>query len=131
VDLSGWKVNDLRGYSSPTARHTFASGTVLAPGKAIVVYSGASGVPAGATNAVVASPGPLFLDNGPAGDAVYLQDSAGYVIDSLDFQNTTTVEAVSFNRSPDGASTGSFVPHNTLPSGTNASPGVRANGTAF
>lgn len=132
VDLSGWKVNDKRAFDGlATTRHLFASGTLLAPGKAIVVFSGASAVPSGMTNAVVAAPGPLFLDNGPVGDAVYLQDGSGQLIDVCDFLNTTTVEAVSFNRSPDGAATGSFVLHNTLPSGTNASPGKRANGAAF
>lgn len=65
------------------------------------------------------------------GDVVYLQDSSGQVIDAFDFQSLTTVESVSFNRSPDGSATGSFVLHHTLPSGTNASPGVRASGTAF
>ncbi len=49
---------DARGTRTLT-RHTFASGTTLAPGKAIVVFAGASAIPAGATNAVAASTGSL------------------------------------------------------------------------
>lgn len=134
VDLTNWKINDQRAYlGSATTRHVFAPGTVLAPGKALVVFSGSTALSAGLSNAVT-TPRGLFLDdanNNPANDVVYLQDGSGAIIDSFDYLSLTTVEGVSFNRSPDGSRTGSWVLHNTLPSGTNLSPGVRANGTSF
>jgi hypothetical protein len=103
---------------------------MLAPGKAIVVFSGASAIPAGSTNAVAASSGGLFFNKGSSGgDTAYLQDSTGKVVDSFTYMGTT--EAVSYNRSPDASASGSFVLHTTLPSGLNSSPGERADGTAF
>jgi hypothetical protein len=55
----------LRGRSSPrppvtlsdgnAVRHTFPSGSSLGAGRAIVVFAGASAIPAGLTNAVAAS----------------------------------------------------------------------------
>ncbi|HYO73331.1 MAG TPA: lamin tail domain-containing protein, partial [Archangium sp.] len=50
VDISGWKLWD-----ADLARHTFASGTSIGPGKALVVFASASAIPAGLTNAVAAS----------------------------------------------------------------------------
>ncbi|XXF77379.1 lamin tail domain-containing protein [Myxococcaceae bacterium GXIMD 01537] len=129
VDLSGWQVNDKRAYDKlATTRHTFASGTTLAPGKVLVVFSGASALGTH-PNALAAIPGPLFLDNGPAGDTVYLQDSTGQVIDSYAY--TSTTERFSFNRSPDGSSAGTFVLHPNLPPGYASTPGLRSDNTSF
>ncbi|HYO73104.1 MAG TPA: lamin tail domain-containing protein, partial [Archangium sp.] len=50
ADLSGWTVSDSAG-----VRHTFASGTTLAPGKALAVFGAAAGIPTDVTNAVGAS----------------------------------------------------------------------------
>ncbi len=69
VDLSGWTLSDAAGL-----RHTFASGTSLAAGRALVIYGGASGIPSGIP-AVAASTGSLNLSN--SGDTVTLKNSAG------------------------------------------------------
>ncbi|NBD08083.1 endonuclease [Corallococcus sp. Z5C101001] len=124
VDVSGWTVSD-----STNVRHTFASGTTVAAGKAVVVFGGASGIPAGTVGAVAASTGTLGLSN--SGDTVTVKNSAGTTVDSVVFASSlASTDGVSANRSPDVSATGSFVLHTSLAS-TGSSPGKRANGTAF
>jgi hypothetical protein len=123
VDLSGWTLSD-----SASLRHTFASGTTVAPGKAVVVFGGASGIPSG-TVAVAASTGTLGLSN--SGDTVILKNSAGTTVESIVFAaSLASVDGVSANRSPDGSDTAGFVLHTAVGSG-NSSPGKRANGAAY
>ena len=57
ANLSGWTISDAL-----SVRHTFASGTLLAPGAVLVVFGGAAGIPAGFTPAVAASTGQLNLN---------------------------------------------------------------------
>ncbi|HEV7558219.1 MAG TPA: lamin tail domain-containing protein, partial [Kofleriaceae bacterium] len=47
ADISGWTLSD-----ATSVRHTFAAGTTLHAGKAIVVFGTAAGIPPGLTNAV-------------------------------------------------------------------------------
>ena len=123
IDLSGWTVSD-----STAVRHTFASGTTVAAGKAIVVFGGSTGIPAGLTNAVAASTGALSLGN--SGDTVKLANGST-IVDSFTYTSTlASVDGVSMNRSPDATATGSFVLHTTLTSAS-SSPGTRATGAAF
>lgn len=133
VDLGGWGVNDRGSYGLPVPRHAFPSGTLLNPGKSVVIYSGATAIPPGATNAVAASSGGLFFNKGTnhggSGDAVYLQNGAKQLVDSATY--STSIEAVSYNRSPDADRTGSFVLHNGLNPGLGSSPGKRAEGSGF
>ncbi|WP_223753488.1 lamin tail domain-containing protein [Myxococcus sp. RHSTA-1-4] len=140
VDLGGWKIHDDESYSGARpARHTFPAGTVLQPGKVYVVYSGASAVPAGATNADYSNgllngvyQGLRFnrgVNVSGSGDTVYLVLPDGSVQDSHNYQDT--YQGVSYNRSPDASATGSWVLHNTLSSTLTASPGKRVNGSAF
>lgn len=122
ASIGGWTLSDGAG-----VKHTFAAGTSVAPGKAIVVYGGASAIPAGIT-AVAASTGTLALGN--SGDSVILKDGGGVVKTSYTYSSSLSgTDGVSMNRSPDTSATGSFVLHTTL--GGTSSPGKRANGTAF
>ncbi|RYZ36279.1 MAG: lamin tail domain-containing protein, partial [Myxococcaceae bacterium] len=124
VDLSGWTVSD-----GAAVRHTFASGTTVAAGKAVVVFGGASGIPSGTPGAVAASTGSLILGN--SGDTVTVKNSAGTVVSTATFASSLAgTDGVSANRSPDASSTGSFVLHTGV-SSLSRSPGTRANGTAF
>ncbi|MFP2898602.1 lamin tail domain-containing protein [Corallococcus sp. 4LFB] len=124
VDLSGWTVSDNTG-----VRHTFASGTSVAAGKAVVVFGGASGIPSGMTGAVAASTGALGLGN--SGDTVTLKNSAGTAVDTATFASSLAgTDGVSANRSPDASASGSFVLHTSV-SSLSRSPGQRASGTAF
>jgi endonuclease/exonuclease/phosphatase family metal-dependent hydrolase len=124
VDLSGWTVSDASGL-----RHTFASGTTLGAGKAIAVFGGASGIPAGLTNAVAASTGTLSLSN--SSETVTVRNAAGTTVATATFGSALTgTDGVSANRSPDASSSGTFVLHTTLTS-SSASPGKRTSGLDF
>ncbi|MFY0563340.1 lamin tail domain-containing protein [Archangium lansingense] len=124
VDISGWVLSD-----AASARHTFAAGTVLGAGKAIVVFGGATGIPAGTSNAVAASTGTLSLNN--TTDTVTVKTSSGTTIDSFSYTSSlASQDGVSMNRNPDASATGTFVLHTSL-SALSTSPGVRVNGSAF
>jgi hypothetical protein len=125
VDLSGWTVSDAAGL-----RHTFAAGTSLGAGAAIVIFGGASGIPGTVTNAVAASTGSLNLSN--SGDTVTVKNSAGTTVTTVTFSSTLAgTDGVSANRSPDGSSSGTFVLHTSLGTGLVSSPGKRANGSVW
>jgi endonuclease/exonuclease/phosphatase family metal-dependent hydrolase len=123
ISIGGWTLSDGAG-----VKHTFASGTTLAPGKAIVVYGGSAGIPAGLTNAVAASTGTLALGN--SGDSVILKNGTTTVTSYSYPSSLSGTDGVSMNRNPDTSATGSWVLHNTISSLT-SSGGTRANGTAF
>ncbi len=124
IDIGGWTLSD-----ATAVRHTFAAGTVLAPGKALVVFGAASGIPAGLSNAVGASTATLNLAN--TTDTVTLKNAANASIDTFTYSSSlASADGVSMNRSPDASAGAGFVLHNTLSSLT-ASAGKRANGTAF
>ncbi len=124
LDLSGFTLSD-----SVSIRHTFAAGTTLAAGRALVVFGGASAIPAGLTNALACSTGTLGLSN--SGDTVTLKNAAGVTVDSFTYTSTlASADGVSMNRSPDGSSTGAFVLHSSL-GASSSSPGVRVSGAAF
>jgi len=121
--LGGWSLSD-----GTSTRHTFASGTQLAAGRAVVVFGAASAIPAKLGNAVAASSGGLGFSN--SGDTVTLRDSSTAVRGTFTYGSSLSgSDGVSMNRSPD-ASTGSFVLHTTL-SSRMSSPGTRVNGAAF
>jgi hypothetical protein len=122
VDLSGWTLSD-----SDAVRHTFPAGTLLAAGKAIVVFGDASSIPGGLTNAVAASTGDLhFL----SADSVGLWDATGGLVDSHSWTTDFSTPGLSANRAVDGDASSAFVPHDTI-SGALASPGTHADGTPF
>jgi endonuclease/exonuclease/phosphatase family metal-dependent hydrolase len=124
LDVGGFTLSD-----SVSVRHTFAAGTVLGAGEALVVFGGASGIPSGLVNAVVSSTGSLGLSN--SGDTVTLKDQAGASVDSFSYSSSLSgTDGVSMNRSPDGSADGSFVLHTTLSSKL-SSAGKRVDGSAF
>ncbi len=122
--LDGWTLSD-----ASSMRHTFAAGTTLGPGKSLVIFSTAAGIPAGTPNALASSTSNLGLANG--GDAVYLRDAMGTTKDSFSYPASLAgTDGVSMNRSPDAASNATFVLHTVLAASA-SSPGTRANGLAF
>ncbi|WP_224368828.1 lamin tail domain-containing protein [Hyalangium versicolor] len=124
VSIAGWTISDATGL-----RHTFASGTTLAAGKAIVVFGSSAGIPSGVTNAVGSSTGSLNLSNST--ETVTVKNSSGTTVDTATFgSGLTGTDGVSANRSPDVTSGASFVLHTSVGS-TSSSPGKKANGTAF
>ena len=139
VDLSGWKIHDAKSYAgTDPARHTFAAGTVLPAGKGYVVYSGASALPPDTTYATASNGGQgLRFDRGVnqsgAGDTVYLVRPDGTVQDSHSYASPVmnVIQGYSFNRSPDTSATGSWSYCWDLYNYATATPGRRANGSAF
>lgn len=123
IGIGGWTLHDGGG-----VRHTFAAGTTLAAGKAIVVFGGASAIPAGLSNAVAASTGGLSLANG--GDSVILRNGTTTVNSFSYGSSLSGTDGVSMNRSPDASAAGGFVLHTALGS-LASSAGTRANGAAF
>lgn len=124
ADLSGYTIADATG-----VKHTFAGGTTLGPGAAVVVFGAASGIPSGVGGAVAASSGGLSLNNG--GDTVTLKDAASAIVDSVTFTSALAgTDGVSMNRSPDGSPTGGFVLHTSLVAAL-SSPGKKASGSSF
>jgi beta-lactamase superfamily II metal-dependent hydrolase/chitodextrinase len=123
ISIAGWTISD-----ATSVRHTFAAGTTLAPGKGIVVFGAAAGIPAGVTNAVAASTGSLSLGN--SGDSVKLASGAT-TVDSYTYAAAlAAVDGVSMNRSPDATAGAAFVLHTSV-SSLQSSPGKRANGSAW
>ncbi|MGK4002436.1 lamin tail domain-containing protein [Sorangium sp. So ce1036] len=122
--LGGFTLHDSTGIT----RHTFAAGTTLAPSTAILVYGSASGIPAGVSGAVGASSGALGLNNG--GDTVTLRDALGATVDAVTYSSALASQnGVSMNRNPDATPGTPFVLHGAF--GADASPGRRADGSAF
>jgi len=123
ISIAGWTIT-----VGGSVKHTFATGTTLGVGKAIVVFAGASGIPAGTPNAVVASTGSLSLLNSSATVAV---KSGKTTMDSFSYGSALAgTDGVSMNRSPDATAGGTFVLHTNL-SSLSSSPGERVNGSAF
>ncbi|RKH16690.1 endonuclease [Corallococcus sp. CA047B] len=122
VDLSRWSLWD-----ATSSRHIFAPGTTLAPGRALVVYGGATAFPSGTPDTVAASSGTLSLNNDR--DTVQLRSLDGGVVDAYAYVNPA--DNVSDNRSPDLTPDVGFARHTTLPPGLASSPGRRADGGAF
>lgn len=123
IGIGGWTLSDGGG-----VRHTFASGTMLDAGKAVVVFGASSGIPAGTPNAVGASTGQLNLANG--GDQVILRNGTTTVSSYTYSSALSGTDGVSMNRSPDLGATAGFVLHTALGS-LKSSPGKRASGLAF
>jgi endonuclease/exonuclease/phosphatase family metal-dependent hydrolase len=123
VNLGGWTISD-----GTAVRHTFAAGTMLNPGKALVVFAGASAIPIGLSNAVAASSGGLSLSN--SGDTVIIRDGGGVVKNSFAYTSGLAgTDGVSINRAPDGTA-GTFVLHTSISSSPSSS-GVRASGAPW
>ncbi|HEX2571090.1 MAG TPA: lamin tail domain-containing protein [Polyangia bacterium] len=123
VDLTGWTISD-----STNVRHTFGAYS-LGAGRAVVVFGGATAIPAGLTNALAASTATLGLAN--SGDSVTLTNGSGQTVDSFTYPSSlASTDGVSMNRNPDGSASGTFVLHTSL-STSLSSPGRRTNGTAF
>ncbi len=123
-DLSGYEIHDGVGL-----RHVFSAGTLLAAGRAIVVFGG--GTPAGSFGGSLvqtASTGFLGLNN--SGDTIALKTpGGGSNLLELSYDGSVLDQAMS--RDPDGS--GSLVAHSSAngAGGTLFSPGTRVDGGDF
>ena len=121
LDISDWTVDDGGGL-----KHTFASGTILSPGQALVLFGGGTPDSANFGGALVAtaSSGSLALNNG--GDTVTVADDSMTTVFSIVFGSS---DGESLTRSPD--LTGAFVSSSSVGSMAAGTPGFKIDGTAF
>lgn len=117
IDLTDFTISD-----AVTVRHTFPSGTVLAPNSFITIFGG--GTPTGIDGIVqTASSGGLGLNNG--GDSVIIANNSALVILQEDYGAAGNNQSIA--RNPDF--TGAFVDHSTIVSNPVLfSPGARNDG---
>lgn len=121
ADISGWTLSD--GY---TVRHTFAAGTMVPAGSAVVVFAG--GTPSGTFGgAVVQTAGALGLNN--TGDTVTLSDAMGSVLATYSY-GSEGGNNTSLTRSPDLTGGEPLVAHDSVAAAL-FSPGTRIDGSAF
>lgn len=138
LDLGGWTLVE-RHFASGLPRHTFADGTLLAPGRAIVVFGG--GAPPDETEDVLylaanaADVGDAYgLDLDGGGDRLRLLDAEGRIVAEFAYGDAGPWPAVtdeSLTRSPELL--GDFLPHTQAEGADGAifSPGTRADGRSF
>ncbi|MGH9971154.1 MAG: lamin tail domain-containing protein [Pyrinomonadaceae bacterium] len=136
LDISAFQLQTRSPGGPDIVRHTFASGTILAAGTAMVVFGGGHARPTdsafGGAQVFPSSTGGLSLLNG--GAVITLRDSTGSIISFLAYGGSTGLRGdvnQSLTRSPDV--TGNFDVHQ-LANGSGGrlfSPGTQVNGVAF
>jgi len=112
VNISGYKIYDSGGQSGSKAKMEFPAGTTLAARGfyAIVVDDAATAFPTGSN---------FGLSSG--GDEVWLESSAGFVIDNIALPAVTDATH-SYGRKPDGSSTWFILTARTKGASNNNSP---------
>jgi len=123
LDLTGYTISDAE-----AVRHTFPAGITLAPGQAVVVYSG-DVLPAASLScayAIQASSGDLNLDD--AGDTYQLHNAQGALIDAWVYDEMAGSATHSYVY--DQASL-SWRPHIEAEGGLSASPGTDVQGRSY
>jgi hypothetical protein len=127
LDLSGFKIYDAEALAANSPGHEFPPGSIVAPGKAIVVFGG--GTPTGSFGGAVvqtSTSGDMNLNN--AGDFVTVTDTAGTVIVTFDIEPLSNNPNESYTRNPD--ITGEFEQHSDNTS-LLFSPGTKIDGAPF
>lgn len=127
ADISGYRVFDSENLALNIPNHTFPSGTVIAPGKALVLFGG--GTPTGSFGGALvqtSSSGDLNLNN--AGDLLTIQDASGQTVITFDVEPLSNNPNESYTRNPD--LTGDFEQHGGI-NGALFSPGTKIDGTPF
>jgi uncharacterized protein (TIGR03437 family) len=138
-DLGGYQLLTRTSGGVDVLRHTFAPGTLLPPGTAVVIFGGAQPAtfnpsdPAfGGAQVLTAATGGLSLLNG--GSTVTLLDPSGTPVEQMSYGDDVHLPAdnnQSLTRAPD--LTGNFTPHEQAArsAGRPFSPGTHPDGTPF
>lgn len=133
ISMAGWTVRTrATGGTAETLRHTFAAGTALPAGEAIVIFGGGnvnlSDPIFGCAQIVKASSGGLSLTN--TGLTILVRDNGGNLVSQMSYGSEGNNDD-SLTRSPD--ITGSYVQHlaATGANGRRFSPGLKVDGTPF
>ncbi|HWT02842.1 MAG TPA: lamin tail domain-containing protein [Pyrinomonadaceae bacterium] len=137
VSIAGWTISTRSlSATTETVRHTFAAGTTVPAGSAIIVFGGgapnASDPAFGGSQVLKASTGRLSLTN--SGMHVILRSASGNLVAQFTYGSGAGLNGdsnQSLTRSPD--ITGGFVLHTTATNsaGRAFSPGTRVDGTPF
>ncbi len=129
IDLSGYKIFDEDNFASLSPNHSFPAGTIVASGKAIVVFGGGTPTPPGGFGGALvqtSTSGDLNLNN--AGDRMILTNAADSILIDFDIAPLSDNPNESYTRNPD--ITGGFEQH-----GDNStrlfSPGTRRDLSPF
>ena len=127
LDMSGFEIYDAENLVAGTPNHTVPANTIIAPGKALVIFGG--GTPTGTFGGATVQTstfGDLNLNN--SGDTLTVMDASGSVILTFDIEPLSNNPNESYTRNPD--LTGEFEQH-----GENTSllfsPGTKIDGTSF
>ena len=125
--MSGFEIYDAENLVAGTPNHTVPANTIIAPGKALVIFGG--GTPTGTFGGATVQTstfGDLNLNN--SGDTLTVMDASGSVILTFDIEPLSNNPNESYTRNPDLA--GEFEQH-----GENTSllfsPGTKIDGTSF
>lgn len=127
LDMSGYTIFDDENLAINSPNHTIPNGTILAPGKALVIFGG--GTPTGSFGGATvqtSTSGDLNMNN--AGDKVTVKDASGNVIVTFDIEPLSNNPNESYTRNPD--LTGDFEQHATNTSKL-FSPGTKIDGSPF
>lgn len=127
LDVSGFKIFDAEALVAGTPSHLFPPGSVIPPGKAIVVFGG--GTPTGSFGGAIvqtSTSGDMNLNN--AGDFVTVTDGAGTVVVTFDIEPLSNNPNESYTRNPD--ITGNFEQHSAN-TPLLFSPGTKVDGSPF
>jgi hypothetical protein len=109
IDMSNYEIYDAEALLNNTPRHIFPSGSIVSPGKVILIFGG--GTPTGSFgNATLqtASSGSLNMTN--SDDFITIKAADGTVLLTYDVEALSNNPDESYTRNPD--LTGSFEQHN-------------------
>jgi len=137
LELGGYQLLTRSGAgANDIVRHTFAEGTILSAGTALVVFGGGNPDPNnpafGGSYVTKSATGSLSLTN--SGGVITLRDASGSTVSFATYGNAGGLPAdanQSQTRSPDIV--GNFIPHKLAPGGEGStfSPGTRSDGRPF
>lgn len=127
ADLSGYTIFDDENLAINEANHTIPSGTIIQPGKSIVIFGG--GAPKGnfgGATIQTSTSGDFNMNN--AGDNITIKDASGKIVLTFDIEPYSNNPNESYTRNPD--LTGEFEQHSNV-NDKLFSPGTKTDGTAF
>ena len=130
LDVSRYRIYDHDTITGlKTLRHTMGYDLILPPGGALVVFGGGTAIGTFGGAHVEVDLGTLGLSLGNSGEKIFLADSSGNWIDSINTNALSNNPNESYTRNPD--ITGAFAQHGSVTPGKLFSPGTYVNGSPF
>lgn len=130
LDVSRYRIYDHDTITGlKTLRHTMGYNLILPPSGALVVFGGGTAIGTFGGALVEVDLGTLGLSLGNSGEKIFLADSSGNWIDSINTNALSNNPNESYTRDPDIS--GSFIQHGSVTPGKLFSPGTYINGSPF